>query len=77
MKDQKNEQPQIEQASFMASFPLTSASLTFRGDGSMKIVFEVPANEVPNALPLTMWNERVLRVVVTPLKKDAKTGWRE
>lgn len=67
----------IQKATFLASFPTNAAAITMRGDGSMKIILEVPASDIANALVLTMWTERALRVVVTPLKKGIGSGWKE
>ena len=75
--DQQPQEEKIEKASFIASFPTNAAAITMRGDGSMKVIMEVPASDVANALALTMWTERALRVVVTPLKKNQGSGWKE
>ena len=67
----------IQKATFLASFPINAAAITMRGDGSMKVVLEVPASDVGNALALALWTERALRVVMTPLKKGTGSGWKE
>lgn len=71
------EEERIEKASFIASFPTNAAAITMRGDGSMKIVLEVPVSDVANALALTMWTERAMKIVVTPLRKGTGSGWKE
>ena len=71
------QEDKIEKASFIATFPTSSSAISMHGGGGMKIVLEIPESDVPHALSLTLWRDRALRVVISPLKKDAKSGWKE
>jgi len=71
------QQPGANRASFLATFPANQSAISMHGSGGMRIQLEIPENDLPNALALTLWRDRVMRVVITPLAKDPKQGWRE
>lgn len=74
---QAEQEQKIERASFIATFPTNQSAISMHGGGGMRIQLDIPENDVPNALALTLWRNRAMRVVITPMKKDPKTGWKE
>lgn len=56
-----------DSARFRASFPAIMSAIKICGDGTgMRIQLDVPESEMPEALKLLMWRERVLVVTVEP-----------
>lgn len=50
---------------FRAAFPSIQGAIKVTGDGSgMRIQLDIPETEMPNAVRLIAWRERVLRVTV-------------
>lgn len=75
--EQLDPEKQIEKASFIATFPDTQSAISMHGNGGMRILLEIPENELPNAIALAMWRGRAMRVVITPLKQSPNSGWKE
>ena len=55
-----------EQATFRASFPPILSAIRMAGDGGMRVMFDIPESDMPEALKLLMWKGAVLRVTVGP-----------
>ena len=55
------------EARFLASFPSIQTALIIHGDGcGMRILFDVPESEMPEAIKLLAWRQCVLVVTVRP-----------
>lgn len=54
-----------ERAEFLASFPAIQSAIKVGQDGA-RIQLDIPETELPNALRLLQWRDRVLRVIVEP-----------
>ena len=55
--------------SFIASLPQTASAMKIDGNGGMKVVFEVPDSDLPEALKLTLLRGQVFQVTITELGK--------
>ena len=63
-----------EQATFRASFPPILSAIRMAGDGGMRVMFDIPESDMPEALKLLMWKGAVLRVTVGP-EKERSSDW--
>lgn len=62
-------------ARFLASFPSIQSAIKIHGDGNgMRIQFDVPESEMPEAIKLLAWRQRVLVVTVEPESGKATNG---
>lgn len=67
------EKAMSESARFRAAFPAIMTAIKICGDGTgMRIQLDVPESEMPEALKLLAWRERVLVVEVRP--EDGQPG---
>ena len=55
-----------ESATFRASFPPILSAIRMAGDGGMRVMFDIPETDMPEALKLLMWKGSVLTVTVGP-----------
>ena len=51
---------------FEAVIPSNMSALRIHGDSGMRITLDVDETNLPEALKLVLWRERVLRVTVEP-----------
>jgi len=56
-------------ATFRATLPPVLSAIRVSGDGGMRVMFDVPESDMPEALKLLMWKQRVLRLTVGPSKE--------
>ena len=66
-----------DSATFRATFPPILSAIRMAGDGGMRLMFDVPETDMPEALKLLMWKGRVLRITVGPESRDAHEDTRE
>lgn len=55
-----------DRAVFRAVLPNTQGAIRVHGDSGMRITLDVSEDELPEALKLVMWRQRVLVVTVEP-----------
>ena len=60
----------IDTATFRATFPPILSAIRMAGDGGMRLMFDVPETDMPEALKLLMWKGRVLRITVEPDRRE-------
>ena len=60
-------------ATFRATLPPIMSSIRISGDGGMRVMFDVPESDMPEALKLIMWKQAVLVVTVGPEEVRAST----
>jgi len=53
-----------KEITFAASLPVNAAAFTTKGDGSAKLVLEMPASELHKILPVVMMGEKLLKVTI-------------
>lgn len=56
----------VDRAEFRATLPMIQSAVKIGGDGSMRIQLDVPETEMPHALPVVGWRDRVLKVTIEP-----------
>ena len=55
-----------DSATFRATLPPILSAIRMAGDGGMRVMFDVPESDMPEALKLLMWKGQVLRMTVEP-----------
>ena len=63
-------------ATFRATLPPILSAIRMAGDGGMRVMFDVPESDMPEALKLLMWKGRVWKVTIEPETDGSKTGFR-
>ena len=58
-----------ESATFRATIPPILSAIRMAGDGGMRVMFDIPESDLPEALKLLMWKGQVLIVTVGPEKQ--------
>lgn len=61
-------------ATFRATLPPILSAIRMAGDGGMRVMFDVPESDMPEALKLLMWKGRVLRIAVGPERDTDENG---
>lgn len=54
---------------FEAVIPSNMSALRIHGESGMRITLDVDETNLPEALKLVLWRERVLRVIVEPVSR--------
>ena len=54
---------------FDAVIPSNMSALRIHGESGMRITLDVDETNLPEALKLVLWRERVLRVTIEPTEK--------
>jgi hypothetical protein len=63
-------------ATFRATLPPIMSAIRMSGDGGMRVMFDVPESDMPEALKLLMWKQRVLQVTVGPeVQESERDEW--
>jgi len=57
---------------FEAVIPSNMSALRIHGESGMRITLDVDETNLPEALKLVLWRERVLRVTVEPVGGDGR-----
>lgn len=63
----------LDSARFLAAFPPIMSAIKIGSDG-MRIQFDVPENQMAEAVKLLQWRERVLVIEVRPESKKEQKG---
>jgi hypothetical protein len=63
-------------ATFRATLPPIMSAMRVSGDGGMRVMFDIPESDMPEALKMLMWKQRVLVVTVGPEEDGGKTAFR-
>ena len=58
-------EPNLDRAEFRAAFPNIMSAMLFGADG-VRIKLDIPETDKAEAIKLTQWQGKVLRVVITP-----------
>ena len=58
-----------DSATFRATLPPILSAIRMAGDGGMRVMFDIPESDMPEALKLLMWKGRVLVVTIEPSKE--------
>ena len=67
-----------EPATFRAAFPSIQSAIRFSGDGNgARIQLDIPEEELPTAIRLLAWRERVLVVTIRPEMRLVGTNERD
>ena len=61
-------------ATFRATLPPILSAIRMAGDGGMRLMFDVPESDMPEALKLLMWKGQVLRITVGPERSADENG---
>ena len=61
-----SEKIMTDTATFRATLTPIMSSIRISGDGGMRVMFDISESEMPEALKLVMWKQRVLVVTVEP-----------
>jgi len=57
--------PQLQAATFLASFPCIQSAIKIGPDG-MRIQLDIPESEMGEAVKLLAWRDQILQVTITP-----------
>jgi len=55
---------------FEAVLPSTQSAIRVHGESGMRIELDVDETNLPEALKLVLWRERVLRVTIEPAEEE-------
>lgn len=60
-------------AEFEAVIPSNMSAIRIHGESGMRIQLDVDETNLPEALKLVLWRERVLRVTIEPESGDGRS----
>lgn len=61
-----------DEVRFRATFPNTQSAVRVHGGGGMRIQLDIPESEVPRAVELLAWRQKVLVVTVRPEREGER-----
>ena len=63
-----------DRAVFEAAFPSTQGAIRIHGDSGMRIELDIDESNVPAALSVMLWRDRLLKVTIEPATDSDRDG---